>query len=97
MCKPTGENSGHGSDKSEAAHSQKANWAAAESSNELAGSIKSEESQLVTVEDIYRRCLQGTEFRLGEVAYKRGSRGGQRRRIAGRSKRPTLRDRLRSR
>ena len=52
-----------------------------------------EEFQLVTVEDFYRRCLQGTKPRLGQVASKHGSRG--RRRIVGGRKRATLWDRLR--
>ena len=48
------------------------------------------ESQLVTVEDFYRRCLQGTKPRLGQVPSKRGSRVGKRRRTASGSQQPTL-------
>ena len=56
-----------------------------------------EELQLVMVEDFYRRCLQATKPRSGQVASKRGSRVGKRRRIGGGSKRATLWDRLRER
>ena len=86
----TGENSGHGSDKSEAAHSPKANWTAAGSSNKLVGSMKSEDSQPVTVEDFSRRCLQGTKLRLGKVASKWGSRIRRKRRIVGGKKRDAV-------
>ncbi len=84
MWKPTGENSGHGSDKTAAAHSLKATLTVAGSFNRLAGSMKSEESPLVTAEDIYRRCLQATKPRLGQFDSKRGSRSGRRRIVGGR-------------
>ena len=59
------------------------------------GSMKKEESKLVTIEDFYRRCLQGTKPRLGQLASKRGSR--VRRRIVGGRKAATLWDRFRAR
>ena len=62
------------------------------------GSMKRKnESQLVTVEDFYRRCLQGTKPRLGRVASKRGSRLRSRRRRGVGIKRGTLWDRIRER
>ena len=70
-------------------------WTAGVRSHRLTGSMKRKnESQLVTVEDFYRRCLQGTKPRLGQVASKRGSRA-RKRRIAAGSKQATLWDRLR--
>ena len=53
------------------------------------------ESQLVKVEDFYRRCLQGTKPRLGQVASKHGSRVRRKRRIAAGSRQATLQSRLR--
>ena len=73
-------------------------WTASGSSNKLAKSMKRKnESQLMTVEDFYRRCLQGTKPRLGQVASKRGGRIRRRRRIVGGRKQATLWNRLRSR
>ena len=42
----------------EAVERAAANWTAAGSPNRMTGSMKREGSQLVTVEDFYRRCLQ---------------------------------------
>ena len=53
------------------------------------------ESQLVTVEDFYRRCLQGKEPRLGQVASKRGSRVRRKRRTVVGNQQATFWDRLR--
>lgn len=50
----------------------------------------------VKVEDFHRRCLQGIEPRLGQVASKPGSRG-RRRRLAGVRTRLTLGDHLNKR
>ena len=73
-------------------------WTVAASSHRLTGgSMKKEGSELVTVEDFYRRCLQGTKPRLGQVASKRGLRAGKRRRRGGGRKAATLWDRLRER
>ena len=54
------------------------------------------ESQLVTVEDFYRHCLQGTKPRLGQVASKHGSRVRRKRRTGGGSQQATLWDSLRA-
>ena len=79
------------------AHSAKANWTAPGSSHRLAGSMKKKESQLVKIEDFYRRCLQAKEPRLGQFAFKRGGRIRRRRRIGGGRKPATLWDHLRER
>ena len=52
------------------------------------------ESQLVKIEDFYRRCLQEKEPRLGQLVSKRGGRIRRRRRIVGGRNQPPLWDRL---
>ena len=48
---------------------EKAAYTEAGSSNRLTGSMKGmKESQLVAVEDFYRRCLQAKKPRLGQFA-----------------------------